>query len=65
MKSDRPDKNGQPELNKHTRVRLIQQNKRLMAEIAKLDHLITNILNKSVSNEFEQVEGDHQLKARY
>ena len=50
MRSDRPEKNSQPELNKHTRVRLIQQNKRLMAEIAKLDHLITNILNKSVSN---------------
>lgn len=41
-----------PEISKHNRVRLIQQNKKLMIEIQKLDVIISSIIEKSASNEF-------------
>ena len=31
---------------------MIQQNKRLIAEIHKLDHVISNIIEKNVSNDY-------------
>lgn len=54
-----------PEISKHNRVRLIQQNKKLMIEIQKLDVIISSIIEKSASNEFQHLEETHQLKQKY
>lgn len=53
------------EISKHNRVRLIQQNKKLMIEIQKLDVIISSIIEKNVSHDFEHLEENQQLKQRY
>ena len=48
----RSDHNDKPDMTKHNRVRLMQQNKRLVAEIQKLDHIISNMLEKTASSDY-------------
>ena len=44
---------------------MIQQNKRLIAEIHKLDHVISNIIEKNVSNDYQFMEEAQGLKKKY